>query len=118
VHAINLSPYETLMLVEWTHTYYNQLIKFGCRDDSLYNGFINLCNTYASKIHSTLIDKIQSLIQAEASMEVICDQKSKLMTNSPDGLREFFEQPFEVLKIKKIKELMLKMLNVYQEITY
>lgn len=50
--AIKLSPYETLSFIDWTYTYNNQLKTYGIRDDSLYNGFTILCNSYATKINS------------------------------------------------------------------
>ena len=70
MHAINLNPYETLMLIDWAFTYNNQLKQFGCRDDALYNGLITLCNTYASKIHSTLIPMILNILKRESDSEI------------------------------------------------
>jgi hypothetical protein len=48
--AIKLTPFETLHFIDWTYTYHKQLQTFGIRDDSLYNGFVILCNAYATKI--------------------------------------------------------------------
>jgi hypothetical protein len=48
--AIKLTPFETLHFIDWTYSYHKQLQTFGIRDDSLYNGFVILCNAYATKI--------------------------------------------------------------------
>ena len=45
-------------------------MQFGCRDDALYNGFLTLCNTYAVKIHSTLISMTTNILKQEANPNV------------------------------------------------
>lgn len=40
VIGIEMSPFETLSLIDWNYSYYQDLRRFGVRDDSLYNGFI------------------------------------------------------------------------------
>ena len=68
--AIKLNPFETLCIIDWAYNYNKQLRQFGIRDDSLYNGFLTLCNTYASKIHSTLIPLIINILKSETSVNV------------------------------------------------
>ncbi len=51
-NGIDLNPFESLSIIDYSFTYYNKLRKFGVREDFLYNGFLILCNAYARKIHS------------------------------------------------------------------
>ena len=95
---------------------------FGCRDDFLYNGFITLCNTYAIKIHSTLISLVINILrqekEANANDEIEYDRNGTCFTSSPRDLIKLFDEAFQVVRVKKIKELMLKMLHVYETITF
>ena len=50
--AVDLNPYETLSLVDWSYRYFRDLRKFGVNDDSVENGYLVLCNAYAKKTHS------------------------------------------------------------------
>jgi hypothetical protein len=60
--AVDLNPYETLSVVDFAYTYYNKQRKFGVREDSLYNGFIQLCNAYSRKIHSQITPLIIGIL--------------------------------------------------------
>ena len=64
--AVELSPFETLSLVDWTFNYDKMLKKFGIRMDSLYLGFEVLCNAYARKIYSTLMDKFVHILYQDS----------------------------------------------------
>jgi hypothetical protein len=37
--------------LEWTHKYYRELRQFGVHDDSVENGYIQLCHAYSKKTH-------------------------------------------------------------------
>ena len=120
--AINLNPYETLCLIDWAHCYHNELALYGCRDDLLYNGFLTLCNTYALKIHSQLVPLILNILKSEAGSTLSTDDYENydgcIFTSAPRDLIKLFDEAFQVVRVKKIKELMLKMLHVYQDITF
>lgn len=64
-NAIALNAYQTLQLVDWNYQYHESLIQFGCRDNALWNGFLTLCNTYALKIHCTLISISINILRTE-----------------------------------------------------
>ena len=134
-YAINLNPYQTLQLVDWAYQYNCSLNKFACRDDALYNGFITLCNTYAIKIHSTLIQVVVNILRQEgrwdpllnsqsqrSSMqlqnEIEIDRNGYYFTSAPRDLIKLFDEAFQVVRVKDIKELMLKMLHIYETITF
>ena len=119
-YAIDLNPYQTLQLVDWAYQYSSSLNQFGCRDYYLYNGFLTLCNTYAIKIHSTLIPMILSILRQEANkdVEIELDKDGKYFTSAPSNLIKLFDEAFQVVRVKKIRELMLKMLHVYETITF
>ena len=95
---------------------------FGCRDDQLYNGFITLCNTYAIKIHSTLISLVINILRQEKEANeneaIEYDRNGSCFTSSPRDLIKLFDEAFQVVRVKKIKELMLNMLHVYETITH
>ena len=114
-YAIKLNPFETLCVIDWAYNYNKQLRQFAIRDDSLYNGFLTLCNTYASKIHGTLIPLILNILKSEASdnCEIDEDHKGYVFTTAPYDLVKLFNEAFQVVRVKKIKDLMLKMLKVY-----
>jgi hypothetical protein len=60
--AIELNPFETLNLVDWTFKYNNELNRYGIQDDGLSTGFVKLCNAYARKIHSQLIPMMMNIL--------------------------------------------------------
>ena len=74
-----------------------------------------MCNTYASKIHSTLIPLIIGMLKSEASpnVEIKEDHKGFVFTTQPYDLVKLFDEAFKVVRVKQIKELMLKMLQIY-----
>jgi hypothetical protein len=117
--GIKLTPFETLNLIDWTYTYSKQLKLYGVRDDSLYNGFIVLCNAYATKIQSQLLPLCFTVLKQESSIvgQVEADFKGKVFTSFPTRLMKLFSEAFAVVRIKKIKELMLKMLKLYYDMT-
>ena len=45
------------------------------------------------------------------------DYEGKMTTNMPASLMELFSEAFQVVQAKKIKNLMLKMLSVYKDMT-
>lgn len=51
-------------------------------------------------------------------MEIEEDYRGKVTSLFPDQLLGFFSGAFEVVKIKRIKELMLKMLKLYQDMMF
>lgn len=51
-NGIQLNPFETLSIIDWSNQYNMKLMKFGVREDTLINGFLTLCNAYSRKIHS------------------------------------------------------------------
>lgn len=51
-HAINMSAFETLSLIDWVNTYLLELRNFGITDVYLQNGLTNLCNAYSRKIQA------------------------------------------------------------------
>ena len=83
-------------------------------------GFITLCNTYATKIHSTLIPMILNILKQEANpnVEIETDRSDYVFTSAPRDLIKLFDEAFQVVRVKKIKELMLKMLHTYETITF
>lgn len=50
--AVSLSAFDSLSLIDWCHTYIEDLSMFGISDIYLQNGFNNLCNAYSRKIHA------------------------------------------------------------------
>ena len=54
-NALDMSPFETLSIIDWIHTYNKLLKQFGISDDQIDNGYLGLCNAYARKIHSQII---------------------------------------------------------------
>jgi len=51
-HAVEMSAFETLALIDWTYNYIKPLKRFGINDIFLINGMNNLCNAYSRKVHS------------------------------------------------------------------
>ena len=79
-----------------------------------------MCNTYAVKIHSTLIQMVINILRQEAdpAVETEVDRNGSYFTSAPRDLIKLFDEAFQVVRVKKIKELMLKMLHVYETITF
>jgi len=46
------------------------------------------------------------------------DSRGIVHTNAPDGLLRLFHEAFQIVRIKEIKDLMLKMLKIYEDITF
>jgi len=82
--AVKLTPFETLQFIDWTYTYFKELKMYGIRDDSLYNGFVVLCNTYATKIQSQLQPLVFTTLKQESKMEVEEDYRGKVTSLFPD----------------------------------
>ena len=63
---------------------------------------------------------ILNILKSEASDDVQLDEDHKgyVFTTAPYDLVKLFNEAFQVVRVKKIKELMLKMLQVYQDITF
>lgn len=62
-----------------------------------------------------------TVLKQEATMKGVDDNtnyKGKVFTEFPTMLMKLFSEAFEVVRIKKIKELMLKMLKLYQDMTF
>ena len=122
-HAIEMNPFETLALVEWTHRYYRELRQFGVHDDSVELGYIQLCSTYAKKTHNSIMPMIISILKQERYDPKRSDQLDEdprsgyLITNSPTDLLKLFEQTFELVLAKKIKSLILKTLKLFSTLT-
>lgn len=95
-NGIDLNPFESLSIIDYSFTYYNKLRKFGVRDDFLYNGFLILCNAYARKIHSQITPIILNILEAESKIEkaVEADHRSCLHTNAPESLIKLFFEAF------------------------
>ena len=53
----------------------------------------------------------------QGEIEIEEDYTGKVSTNAPDGLLKLFSEAFEIVRVKKIKELVLMMLEIYQGIT-
>jgi len=64
--GVDLNPYETLSMVDFAYTYHNKQRKFGVREDSLWNGFLILCNAYSRKIHSQITPLILGVLENES----------------------------------------------------
>lgn len=82
--------------MDWAYQYYNSLMQFGCRDDALYNGFLTLCNTYAVKIHSTLISMTTNILKQEANpnVDIEIDIHGQMFTSAPRDLIKLFDEAF------------------------
>ena len=68
--AVEMNPFDTLSLIDWTFKYNNQLKQFGVKDEALQNGFQTLCDSYARKVYPKLIHYIIRFIQNEKNMDV------------------------------------------------
>lgn len=116
-HGVDLNPYETLSMIDFAYTYICKKRKFGVSDDYLKNGFMVLCNAYGRKIHSQLIPLILGILEGEKTFQYETDYEGIVNTVAPEGLIKLFFEAFQVVKIKGIKDLMLKLLKIYEEIT-
>jgi hypothetical protein len=64
-HAVEMNPFETLAILEWTHKYYRELRQFGVHDDSVENGYIQLCHSYSKKTHCQILPMIVGILKQE-----------------------------------------------------
>ena len=62
---MELNPYETLSLLEWSHRYYRELKQFGIHDDSVETGYIQLCIAYARKTHCQVLPMVVGILRQE-----------------------------------------------------
>lgn len=106
-------------MVDWNFQYLNSLKKYGIREDTLANGLEQICNAYARKTHSQITPLILGIIQTDADYENAweADHKGLVFTSMPDSIMRLFFEAFKIVRIKKIKQLILKMLAVYYDIT-
>ncbi|CDW71658.1 ph domain containing protein [Stylonychia lemnae] len=103
-----ITPYETLSLVDWTYRYNRDLKKFGVVDDAVENGYLQLCTSYAKKTHGQIMPLEKENKQIEE------DRSGFLYTNAPYDIVKIFSESFQIVVVKKIKELILKTLKMFQ----
>ena len=113
--AVDFNPFETLSLVDWTYRYSRELRKFGISDDSIENGYLQLCNAYAKKTHAQIMPMVINILRQERdSKQIEQDPKQGfLYTNAPFDLMKILGESFEVVLAKRIKELILKTLRMF-----
>jgi hypothetical protein len=94
--GVDLNPYETLSVIDFAYTYHNKQTKFGVREDSLYNGFLILCNAYSRKIHSQITPLIIGVLETDSNYKdaVEADHNGILHTVAPEGLIKLFFEAF------------------------
>jgi hypothetical protein len=94
--GVDLNPYETLSVIDFAYTYHNKQRKYGVREDSLYNGFLILCNAYSRKIHSQITPLILGVLENESHVDtcVEADHNGILHTVAPEGLIKLFFEAF------------------------
>ena len=51
-------------------------------------------------------------------VELEIDRNGCFTTSAPRDLIKLFDEAFQVVRVKKIQELMLKMLHIYEKITF
>lgn len=119
LNGIGMSPFETLGLVDWNHQYLSALESYGIREDTLSNGVEQIANAYARKIHSQTTPLFLGIIQTDSEHETCWekDHKGLVFTSLPDAVMRLFFEAFKIVRIKKIKQLIMKMLKVYYEVT-
>jgi hypothetical protein len=74
-------------------------------DDLVENGFKTLCNAYKRKLHMQIYPVVTKVLLNEKNAEVEEDQKGQLVTNTPSDIFKIFNDAFELILAKKIKEL-------------
>lgn len=117
--ALEYNLIEIMGLCQWINDYMKGLQKFGVSDDSLKNGFISLCNSYKRKTHLQLHPLVtNALINDRNNEPEEIEQRGayKLFTNGPKDIFKIFHEAYEVVQTKKIKELILKVLEVIHQI--
>ena len=100
--------------MDWTYRYFRELRKFGVSDDSIENGYLQLCGAYAKKTHSQIMPMVVNILRQERETRHIEEDRSGyLYTNAPFDLQKILTESFEVVLAKRIKELILKTLRMF-----
>jgi hypothetical protein len=117
LNGLEFSPFDTMTLVDWTYTYNLDLLKFGVKDGLIENGYLTLCNAYGKKIFAQLLPLLVGILKTEKDEEAVEeDGYGFLFTNAPFDLVKILSDSFQIVLSKRIKELCLRVLRVYQQI--
>lgn len=114
LRGVDLNPFETLSLLEWTHRYNRDLRRFGVTDDAVELGILQLSTAYVKKTHSQITPVVLNILRHErGNKEIEEDSSGYLYTNAPQDLAQMLRESFEVVLAKRVKELILKTLRLF-----
>jgi len=111
-----MNPLDILCLLEWVYEYYTLLKKFGVTDDALNNGYLTLVNAYKRKIHMQIYPMITNVLIRERDAKIEESDSGYLYTHSPNDIFKIFNEVFDILSKKPMKELVLGVLEIEHEV--
>ena len=114
--ALLMGLLDIFALLEWIFEYMTTLNKFGIKDDSIDNGYLILWGAYKRKIHMQIYPMITNVLIREREAEVEESESGVLYTHSPADIFKIFNEVFEILTKKPMKEMILGVLEILHQV--